>query len=153
MTNNEILRSLRYAFDAPEAQVAEIFRLGGAQPDEINVAAWLKKDTEEGYVACRDKPMAQFLDGLVYFRRGRDESRPPPPLSLPMTINIVLKKLRGAGELKVADLHAIMQSVDRPLSKPELSALFRSPDHKHYRPCGDQILRNFLKGLTLRMRG
>jgi uncharacterized protein YehS (DUF1456 family) len=153
MTNNEILRSLRYAFDAPDAQVAEIFRLGGAQPDEINVAAWLKKDTDEGYVACRDKPMAQFLDGLVYFRRGKDESRPPQPLTLPMTNNIVLKKLRVAFELKDADLHAIMQSVDRPLSKPELSALFRSPDHKHYRPCGDQILRNFLKGLTLRLRG
>ena len=40
-----------------------------------------------------------------------------------------------------------------PVSKPELTALFRQPGHKNYRPCGDQMLRNFLKGLTLRVRG
>jgi uncharacterized protein YehS (DUF1456 family) len=39
-----------------------------------------------------------------------------------------------------------------PLSKPELSALFRKKGHKNYRECGDQIMRNFLKGLTLRLR-
>ncbi|HBZ93570.1 MAG TPA: DUF1456 domain-containing protein, partial [Pseudomonas sp.] len=35
----------------------------------------------------------------------------------------------------------------------ELGALFRAPGHKHYRECGDQILRNFLRGLTQRERG
>jgi uncharacterized protein YehS (DUF1456 family) len=38
------------------------------------------------------------------------------------------------------------------VSKPELSALFRKVGHTNYRPCGDQLLRNFLKGLTLRVR-
>ncbi|OYW94241.1 MAG: hypothetical protein B7Z23_03865, partial [Pseudomonadales bacterium 32-61-5] len=28
-------------------------------------------------------------------------------------------------------------------------ALFRQPEHKNYRECGDQLLRNFLKGLAL----
>lgn len=36
---------------------------------------------------------------------------------------------------------------------PKLSALFRKPGHSNYRTCGDQLLRNFLKGLTLRVRG
>jgi uncharacterized protein YehS (DUF1456 family) len=49
-------------------------------------------------------------------------------------------------------MHAIMQSVDFPVSKPEMSALFRKFGHNNYRPCGDQFLRNFLKGLTLRVR-
>jgi uncharacterized protein YehS (DUF1456 family) len=31
--------------------------------------------------------------------------------------------------------------------------LFRKVGHDNYRPCGDQLLRNFLKGLTLRVRG
>ena len=39
------------------------------------------------------------------------------------------------------------------MTKTELGALFRAPGHKHYRECGDQILRNFLRGLTLRERG
>jgi len=38
------------------------------------------------------------------------------------------------------------------VSKSELSAFFRRPDHKHFRKCQDQILRNFLKGLQLKYR-
>jgi uncharacterized protein YehS (DUF1456 family) len=57
-----------------------------------------------------------------------------------------------AFELKETDLHDIMQAADFPVSKPELSALFRKAGHHNYRICGDQWLRNFLKGLTLRLR-
>ena len=35
---------------------------------------------------------------------------------------------------------------------PELNALFRDRSHKNYRVCGDQLLRNFLRGLTQRVR-
>ena len=70
-----------------------------------------------------------------------------------MTNNLVLKKLRVAFELKDVDMHAVFQTAGFPVSRPEMSALFRQPGHKHYRACGDQILRNFLKGLTLRLRG
>ena len=58
-----------------------------------------------------------------------------------------------AFELKEEDMHAILDAAEFPLSKPELSALFRKPGHHNYRPCGDQLLRKFLKGLTLRQRG
>jgi uncharacterized protein YehS (DUF1456 family) len=70
-----------------------------------------------------------------------------------ITNNLVLKKLRVAFELKDADMHQIFQDAGFPVSKPELSALFRQPDHKNFRLCGDQMLRNFLKGLTLGIRG
>ena len=33
------------------------------------------------------------------------------------------------------------------VSKPELSAFFRSPDKSQYRLCKDQFLRNFLYGM------
>jgi uncharacterized protein YehS (DUF1456 family) len=46
----------------------------------------------------------------------------------------------------------ILKAAEFPVSKPELSALFRKFGHTNYRPCGDQLLRNFLKGLTLRVR-
>jgi uncharacterized protein YehS (DUF1456 family) len=49
-------------------------------------------------------------------------------------------------------MHAILKAAEFPVSKPELSALFRKVGHTNYRPCGDQLLRNFLKGLTLRVR-
>jgi uncharacterized protein YehS (DUF1456 family) len=152
MINNDILRSLRYTLDIDEQQLAEIIALSGRQIDADELIALLKKDDEDGFESCGDELLAQFLDGLVYFKRGKDESRPTPPLELPLTNNIVLKKLRVAFELKEDDLHAIMASVDFPVSKPEMSALFRKAGHSNYRPCGDQFMRNFLKGLTLRER-
>jgi uncharacterized protein YehS (DUF1456 family) len=153
MINNDVLRSLRYTLDVSDAQLAAIFELGGQSITEAEVTALLKKDSEEDYVECGDALMAYFLDGLVYFKRGKDDSRPPQPHELPMTNNIVLKKLRVAFELKEVDMHAIMQNAGFPVSKPELSALFRKFGHSNYRPCGDQFLRNFLKGLTQRVRG
>ncbi|WP_439861306.1 DUF1456 family protein [Pseudomonas sp. MBLB4136] len=153
MLNNDVLRSLRYSLDLSDAQMADIIQLSGLQVAAEQVSAVLKKDDEDGFQACEDELMAHFLDGLVYFKRGKDDSRPAQPFELPVTNNMVLKKLRVAFELKEDDMHAIMQSVDCPVSKPEMSALFRKSGHSNYRPCGDQFLRNFLRGLTLRLRG
>lgn len=152
MMNNDILRSVRYMLDISDSKVAEIAKLGGLEISKTDVIAFMKKDEEEGYLDCSDEIMAHFLDGLVYFKRGKDDSRPPLPVELPITNNIVLKKLRVAFELKEDDMHAILKAAEFPVSKPELSALFRKFGHTNYRTCGDQLLRNFLKGLTLRVR-
>lgn len=152
MLNNDVLRSLRYLLDVSDAQLAEIIQLSGRSTSPAELDAVLRKEDEEGFVPCSDELMAHALDGLVYFKRGKDESRAPQPFELPISNNLVLKKLRVAFELKEDDMHAIMQSVDCPVSKPEMSALFRKFGHSNYRTCGDQFLRNFLKGLTLRVR-
>ncbi|WP_017902813.1 DUF1456 family protein [Pseudomonas asplenii] len=152
MIHNDVLRSVRYMLDISDAKVADIIQLTGFDTSRADIVSYLKKDEEEGFVHCPDEVMAHFLDGLVIFKRGKDDSRPPLPVELPVTNNIILKKLRVAFELKEDDLHAILKSVDFPVSKPELSALFRKVGHNNYRHCGDQLLRNFLKGLTLRVR-
>ncbi len=153
MINNDVLRSLRYMLDISDEQLAEIVELGGYAVSEEQIAAVLKKDDEPAFQPCSDELLAHALDGLVYFKRGKDDSRPAPALELPVSNNQVLKKLRVAFELKEDDIHAIMRSVDFVVSKPEMSALFRKAGTSNYRPCGDQFLRNFLKGLTQRLRG
>ncbi|WP_313089002.1 DUF1456 family protein [Pseudomonas sp.] len=150
MLNNDVMRSLRYILNVNDAKIAEITRLTGCEIPDSEAMAYLKNEDEEGFKACPDRIMAHFLDGLVIYKRGRDESRPTPPIELPVTNNMVLKKLRVAFELKEDDLHAILKSVDFPVSKPELNALFRKAGHSNYRACGDQLLRNFLKGLAQR---
>lgn len=150
MLNNDVLRSLRYTLNINDQELAEIFQLSNKTITADEVSLLLKKEDEEGFVLCDDELMAHFLDGLVYFKRGKDDSRPAQPFELPITNNIILKKLRVAFELKEDDMHQIMQSVDFPVSKPEMSALFRKFGHSNYRTCGDQFLRNFLKGLALR---
>jgi len=153
MLNNDVLRSLRYTLDISEAKMVEIIKLSGKQVTVAELSPLLKKEDEEGFTPCDDELMAHFLDGLVFFKRGKDDSRPAQPIELPVTNNMVLKKLRVAFELKEDDMHEVMNSVDCPVSKPEMSALFRKFGHINYLTCGYQFLRNFLKGLTLRVRG
>ena len=150
MINNDVMRSVRYILNVNDAKIAEITRLTGCEIPDSEAVAYLKKEDEDGFKPCPDRIMAHFLDGLVIYKRGKDESRPTPPIELPVTNNMVLKKLRVAFELKEDDMHAILQSVDFPVSKPELNALFRKAGHSNYRVCGDQLLRNFLKGLAQR---
>jgi uncharacterized protein YehS (DUF1456 family) len=70
-----------------------------------------------------------------------------------MTNNDILKKLRVALKLRDDDILEILKLVDFPVSKSEISALFRAEDHPNYVECGDQFLRNFLNGLIIYMRG
>lgn len=155
MINNDVLRSVRYMLDLSDSAVLEISKL--ADPafaiEQTELQAFLKKEEDAGYVECPDRVLAHFLDGLVFHHRGKNETLPPRPVEKRITNNLVLKKLRVAFELKDLDMHQTFQDAGFPVSKPELSALFRQPDHRNFRACGDQLLRNFLKGLTLRMRG
>jgi uncharacterized protein YehS (DUF1456 family) len=148
MTHNDVLRSLRYLLNVSDATLADIFRLGHREVGKDEIVAFLKTEDDDGYQACGDKAMAHFLNGLVTYKRGKDESRPPQPVELPVTNNTVLKKIRVAFELKDDDLIALLQRTGLEVSKGELSALFRRPDHRNYRACGDQLLRHLLRGLT-----
>lgn len=152
MLNNDVLRSVRFMLDLNEGKMAEMVQATGHEVSKASMISFLKKIDEEGYAECDDITMANFLDALVTLRRGKDESRPAQEIELPVTNNLVLKKLRVAFELKDDDIYAMLADAGFEVSKPELSALFRKKDHKHFRSCGDQFLRNFLKGLTLRVR-
>jgi len=155
MINNDVLRSIRYMLDLSDIKVVEIIKLADADfaIERTEVQAFLKKDVEDGYAECSDVVLVHFLDGLVLHYRGVNESLPKRPVETRITNNVVLKKLRVAFELKDVDMHQVFAGAGFPVSRPELSALFRQPGHSNFRPCGDQMLRNFLKGLTLRLRG
>lgn len=70
-----------------------------------------------------------------------------------MTNNDILKKLRVALKLRDDQIVDILQLVDFKISKSELGAFFRKEDHPNYMECGDQVLRNFLNGLVIHLRG
>lgn len=70
-----------------------------------------------------------------------------------MTNNDIFKKLRVALKLRDDDIVKILELVDFRISKSELGAFFRKEDHPKYMECGDQILRNFLNGLVIHLRG
>lgn len=153
MLNNDVLRSVRFMLKVGDSTLSDIIKLGGGSLGPMQVAAFLKREDEPGYVECDAKTMGQFLDGLIIHRRGPPPPGKAPPVEKHVTNNTVLKKLRVAFELKEDDLGQMLHSAGFEISRPELSALFRKPDHPNFRPCGDQFLRAFLKALTARVRG
>ncbi len=70
-----------------------------------------------------------------------------------MNNNDIFKKLRVALQLRDEQIVDILALVDFDISKAELSAFFRSQDHPNFMECGDQVLRNFLNGLVIHLRG
>ncbi len=154
MNNNDILRRVRYALDISNPGMIDIFKLSGCTLELPTLLKLLKKDDEDEFISCSNPLLSFFLDGLIIHRRGKRDSaetlQPKPDPSL--NNNAILKKLRIALDLKEDDMLAIMKLAGVIISKSELSALFRNKEHKHYKECGDQFLRNFLNGLTARNR-
>ena len=70
-----------------------------------------------------------------------------------MSNNDIMKKLRVAMKFTDDDIIKVLDLANFRVTKTEISAIFRADDHPNFKPCGDQILRNFLNGLIIHMRG
>ena len=152
MDNNTILRSLRYILNVDDSQFTLIFRMIKHDFYIEKVSAYLLQEDQEDFVICDDKIMTVFLDGLILHLRGPREEKQgqkKAATSDALNNNIIFKKIRIAFNLKEDDILKIFSLADFKISKSEVSALFRRKGHRNYKECGDQILRYFLKGLSL----
>ncbi|RAR75600.1 DUF1456 family protein [Flavobacterium aciduliphilum] len=70
-----------------------------------------------------------------------------------MNNNDIFKKLRVALMLRDDQIEDILKLVDFRMSKGEIGNFFRNADHPKFVECGDQVLRNFLNGLVIHLRG
>ena len=157
MTNNDILKRIRYALDLGDFSVLEMTKNGGKEITSLDLNAYYRKEEEEGYKNCSNSVLNSFLDGLIIKKRGprpeaSSERSPKDTGSVKKTLvprnNDVMKKLKIAFKLKDEDIVDIFKDIDFKISKSEINALFRRSNHKNFRECGDQILRNFIQGLT-----
>lgn len=151
MINNDILRRIRYTFDFSDSKMIALFALADHNVTREQLSDWLKRDDDPAYQACDDLSLAIFLNGLINDRRGKREGPQPEPETT-LTNNIVLRKIKIALDLKNDDILDIMQDVELPVSKHELSAFFRKAGHKNYRHCNDQFMRYFLLGVQRKYR-
>jgi uncharacterized protein YehS (DUF1456 family) len=151
MTNNDVLRRIRDAFDLGDPQMISILALADRVVTHAEISAWLSDDDAPSFKACRDPELATFLDGFIIERRGKPDGPARAPEEL-LTNNNILTKLKIALDLKSDDFIEILALVDLRMSKHELTALFRKPGSKHFRECQDQLLQGFLQGLQLEYR-
>lgn len=151
MTNNDILRRIRYTFDISDSKMIAIFALADHKVTREQTSNWLKKEEDEDYQVLSDIQLATFLNGFINDKRGKKEGPQHEPEKR-LTNNIIFMKLKIALNMQAEDVLKIMEMAGFQMSKHELSAFFRKASHKHYRECKDQILRNFLKGIQLKYR-
>ena len=151
MTNNDFLRRLRYALNIKDNVMVQIFKKGNVVLTREDVIDYLKKDIDEGFKKLNNNDLIAFLDGLIIQKRGKREDGTPVPqvkVTKNNLNNILLRKLRIALSFKSYDMIKIFKLGGVEISEGELSALFRSEEHKNYKECGDKYIRVFLKGLT-----
>ncbi|RKY55965.1 MAG: DUF1456 domain-containing protein, partial [Candidatus Neomarinimicrobiota bacterium] len=134
MTNNDVLRRIRYMFDFSDLKIIALFKLANYDASKANVRDWLKKKDDPLLKELKDRELAIFLNGLIIETRGKREGPQPEPED-PLSNNMILRKLKIALDLKTDDILDLFALVDVKLSKHELSAFFRNPGHKSYRPC------------------
>ncbi len=149
MHNNDILRRLRYTFNFNDTKMMELFKDGGQEATRAEISDWLKKEEDPDFKPLYDPQLAVFLNGFINLMRGKKEGEQPKP-EKKLNNNIIFRKLKIALNLKDEDILAILALADFQFGKHELSAFFRKPEQDQYRPCKDQIIRNFLHGLQLK---
>ena len=154
MMHNDVLRRIRYALQINDESAIAIFKLANYDMDKEYLRSIMKKEDEQGYLPCRDKILSLFLDGLIIKNRGKQEGVEPAVLtgSQRLSNNEILRKIRIAMSYRDEDMINILKFANFRMSKGELSALFRKPDHRNYKEAGDQVVRNFLQGMVKKLR-
>lgn len=154
MIHNDVLRRLRFALAINDTATISIFKLVDYDMDLDYLHAIMKREDEAGFLPCRDKIIALFLDGLIIKNRGRQEGNPPTVLDAKARLsnNEILRKIRIAMSYKDDDMLRLLELADFRMSRGEFSAFFRKTDHRNFKPAGDQVVRNLLQGMVLKYR-
>lgn len=150
MNNNDILRRLRYALNIKDEAMIALFKVSDIDISREELLAFYKKEEDYGFEELQDNLLDALLDNLITVKRGKREDGKKPAPKFRLNNNIILRKLKIALNLKDTDMIEIIKEAGFNVSKSELGALFRRPDHAKYKRCGDQFLRNFLQGLAQR---
>lgn len=161
MTNNDVLRRVRYALRINDKAMLQIYKLGGMEISLEELTALLSKPEMEGFKNCNNKTLDAFLTGLITYKRGVQKVVPGKEVK-PVAVltnssknvnNHILKKLKIALNFKSEDMLDAFKTGGVVMSESELSAIFRKPDHKNFREAGDKYVRVFIKGITELFRG
>lgn len=149
MTTNDIFYKLRKIFRWDEEMMGDLFKSVDYQVPPPTLFAWMKQEQFEGFQVMPDEALSALLNAIIANKRGLKDGVIPVPENT-LNNNIVLRKLKIALSFKDEDIIETLRIANIRIGKAEVSSFFRDAKHSHYRPCGDQFLRNFLKGLQLK---
>jgi uncharacterized protein YehS (DUF1456 family) len=149
ITTNDLLYRIKKALNLSSEEILKAYALEAYPMTSEHLEAIMKRRSDEGFERCSYEELGLFLDGLIALKRGPSPKKDDNDNeeAIPLTNNLILKKLRIALELKEPEMEIIFGLGDATLSKQELKSLFRKEDHKNFKVCSDALLMAFLEGL------
>lgn len=99
MTNNDILRRIRYMYNFSDDKMIAIFKLADHDASKADIKNWLRKEDDFLIKELRDRELALFLNGLIIENRGKKEGF-QPIAEVSLSNNLILRKLKIALNLK-----------------------------------------------------
>jgi len=147
MQINDILFRITKALSLTTSELIEVYTLAEYTMSEERLISILKRRQDKGYAEATYEELGVFLDGLVLLKRGVSDKVAKEEEALPLTNNLIMKKLRVAMELKEAELIIIFSLAETNLTKRQIGAFFRKEGSKNFKEASDELLMKFIDGL------
>ena len=147
MKTNDILYKVSKALSLSTEEIIDIYAQEGYEMSVSHLASLMKREVEDGFEPCSYELLGLFFDGLITFKRGPSPQKTTDDEAIPLSNNLILKKLRIALELKEAEMEIVFGLGEASLSRQELKSLFRKEDHKNFKVCPDALLMAFIEGI------
>lgn len=80
LTNNDILKKLRVALQLRDDDIVEILKLAEYEISKSELGAFFRKESHPKYMLLQDQILRNFLNGLIIYKRGVQETKQRPPV-------------------------------------------------------------------------
>ena len=79
LTNNDVLKKLRVALKLRDDDIIEILMLSDYKISKSELGAFFRKIDHPNFKPLQDQILRKFLNGLIIYKRGPMERKPPVP--------------------------------------------------------------------------
>lgn len=77
LTNNDIIKKLRVALKLRDEDIVEILALADFKTTKSELGAFFRSEDHPKYMPLQDQILRYFLNGLIIYKRGPMEKKPP----------------------------------------------------------------------------
>ena len=147
MQINDILFKLKNALSLSYEDMIKAYELAEYKMTKERLESIMKRRYDRGYAKATYEELGVFLDGLILLKRGASDKVARDDEALPLTNNLILKKVRVAMNLKEHELVILFALAGVELSRRQIGYLFRREGTKNFKACSDELLMAFLDGL------